>query len=219
MFLLSTQNLLKLYSHLISVLAVFAVYMIVPFPISKDNFCISTFVYSLILRTVLAGLFFMSRNTLSEEHQGHQKTKEEANHWSKLDSVLLVIFYLCGVVYLKPALYAVIVLLLQKPLWTCVPSTYKFLRESWNETRRVQNEYGLSHLIQVECSRLRVNTVFRLFWISRAAYDVMFQCCGESVAHILRYVMSHGTETFTGVVGLTVTVSVVCHSVSRASLP
>ena len=216
-FLLSTQNLLKLYSHFVSVLAIVVVYVIAPFPFSKDNFFITTFVYSLILRTLLGGVFFLSRNAIGEENQGDPKTRERGNRWSTMDGGLLAIFYLCGVIHLKPALYFVIALLLQKPIWTCVPTTYKFLRESWNETRRIQNEYGLSHLIQVECSRLKVNTVFRLFWISRAAYDVMFQCCDESVAHIIRYVMSHGTETFTGVVGLTVTVSVICHSVSRAS--
>ncbi|OXA36601.1 Protein TRC8 [Folsomia candida] len=54
---------------------------------------------------------------------------------------------------------------------------------------------------------------FRLFWMTRAAYDAFFRCCDEPLSLIIRNVMVHGTETFTGIVGLTVTVAAVCHQI------
>lgn len=133
---------------------------------------------------------------------------------SATEGILLGMFFITGAMTISPLTYVILMIGLHHPLLRCLPEVYAFLKSSWNETKRVQNEYGLSHLIQVESGRLRVNTVFRLFWITRALYDAASNCYNGQENSVLRYVMTHGTETFTGVVGLTVTVSAICHHVS-----
>jgi hypothetical protein len=117
------------------------------------------------------------------------------------------------VVRFTPVMYLSLVILLQASLWISLPKLIRFLQESWEETKRTRNQFGISHLIQVESGRLKINTVFRLFWISRAIYDVLYQGVDEPIPQVLRYVMTHGSETLPGVIGLTVTVSAICHQV------
>ncbi|CAG7815200.1 unnamed protein product [Allacma fusca] len=213
MFLLSTETLLKLYSYLMSILTLYIAYVINPICVPWSTFSIIPVLCNLGIRAVLVGLYLITRNWSGCHPRFHPGYK--FMHTSLLDSMLVALVFSCGLIKFQPIVYIGLVLLFQPSLWGCFPKAYAFLRDSWNETRRVQNEYGLSHLIQVECGRLKVNTVFRFFWILRAFYDAFYRCCDESLTHILRYVMSHGTETFTGIVGLTVTVSVVCHSIGE----
>lgn len=211
-FLLSTENLLKLYKYCFSLLAIYLSYVTSPIPVSWAAESIPSLCYNLTVRTFLAAVFFITRNSANED-EGHASF-ELPVPTSVSDALMLSLFYTCGLVHVQPVVVVAYVAMFQSSLWTCIPLVSEFLKSSWKETRRVQNEYGLSHLLQVECSRLRINTVFRLFWISRAVYDATVNCCNEPVPDVIRYVMSHGTETFTGIVGLTVTVSVICHSVS-----
>lgn len=236
--MLATENLIKLYSHLVSFLALYLSYIFTPFPTGLGIGTVPAFLYNLFCRSVIAGLYYACRSwpgatggfNLSGNNDGDggggndggrrgtRETDSNNNTNSFLNSVteclLLGMFFVNGAIQIHPLLYIIIMLGLHHPLLRCLPDIYAFLKSSWNETKRVQNEYGLSHLIQVESGRLRVNTVFRLFWITRAGYDAISKCCNEPLNSMVKYVMTHGTETFTGVVGLTVTVSAICHHVN-----
>jgi len=204
--MLAKENLIKLYSHLISFLTLYVAYFTTPIlTLSSWSFGALPFIFmNFGFRTVLAAVFFASRSW----PKGYPIPENRASVVSLIDPVLFSMFYISGVVNFSPVIYILIVTALHHSLIVSLPKVYHFLILSWGETKRVQNEYGLSHLIQVESGRLRINTVFRLFWMTRAAYDAFYRCCDEPISLIIRYVMTHGTETFTGIVGLTVTV---CH--------
>lgn len=249
-FMLATENLVKLYTYLISFIALYGSFIFTPFPTAFALATIPSLVYNLTCRSAIAAMYYICRSwpgggpivggngfNLTGNTNGAgvrpgrgdaapvvptvATTAETNNNFitnsSKLASttecLLLGMFFVTGAVKIHPLAYFIIVVCLHHPLLRCIPDVYAFLKSSWNETKRVQNEYGLSHLIQVESGRLRVNTVFRLFWVTRAAYDAVSKCCNEPLNLMVRYVMTHGTETFTGVVGLTVTVSAICHQV------
>lgn len=206
MFMLATENLIKLYSHLLSFLTLYVAYLTTPLS-TASAWSLSGLPFLLVnfgFRSVLAAVFFASRSW----PRGYPIREERSSVMSLMDPLLFSMFYISGMVSFSPVIYILIVTALHHSLIVSLPKVYNFLLLSWGETKRVQNEYGLSHLIQVESSRLRINTVFRLFWMTRAAYDAFYRCCDEPISLIIRYVMTHGTETFTGIVGLTVTV---CH--------
>lgn len=239
--MLATENLIKLYSHLVSFFALYLSYIFTPFPTAIAFGTVPSLLYNVTCRSVIAFIYYACRSWPSggsgfnlggageNPHGGTagggaaaEANNNNANSNSSYSPVssfteclILGMFFVTGAVKFHPVLYVIIMLALHHPLLVCIPDMYAFLKASWNETKRVQNEYGLSHLIQVEGGRLRVNTVFRLFWVTRAAYDAVSKCCNEPLNLMIRYVMTHGTETFTGVVGLTVTVSAICHHVSK----
>lgn len=200
MFMLATDNLIKLYSYIVSFVTLYAAYISPSFtlaPSLSDVFFLSM---NITCRTALAAVFFVCK-TWSRTGRSSSRV---------MDSLLLSLFFISGFLPVPPALFTTFVIILHHSLIKLLPQLYAFLMLSWGDTKRVQNEYGLSHLIQVESGRLRINTVFRLFWMARAAYDAFYRCCDEPFSLIIRYVMVHGTETFTGIVGLTVTVRLKC---------
>lgn len=230
--MLATDNLIKLYSYLLSFTTLYLSYVIPSYLLStnlSDILCLSV---NLTFRTVLAAVFFACKSW-SSMHM----SPENRMH-ALLDPVLLSLFFVTGFGHIPLVIFVPLVISLHYSLIKSLPKLYSFLILSWGETKRVQNEYGLSHLIQVESGRLRINTVFRLFWMTRAAYDAFFRCCDEPLSLIIRNVMVHGTgksfnwirnkyhkisrmcpriylwsyndvsETFTGIVGLTVTVCI-----------
>lgn len=201
MFMLATDNLIKLYSYLVSLLTLYLAFVAPPLIFSTNLNDLFLTSLNLTSRTFLAGVFFASKSwPTAHMPPGYSWTY-------LLDPVIpLSLFILTGVMNIPTTVFVITIAILQIPIILSLPKVYHFLMVSWGETKRVQNEYGLSHLIQVESGRLRVNTVFRLFWMTRAAYDGFYRCCDEPLSLIIRYIMVHGTETFTGIVGLTVTV-------------
>lgn len=200
MFMLATDNLIKLYSHLLSFTTIYLSYIIPSYTLSANLGEIFFLSVNLTLRTVLAAIFFACKSWSSNQLSPENRLP------TFFEPAILSLFFISGFGNITPVIFIPLVILLHYPLIKSLPKLYKFLWLSWGETKRVQNEYGLSHLIQVESGRLRINTVFRLFWMTRAAYDAFFRCCDEPASLIIRNVMVHGTETFTGIVGLTVTV-------------
>ncbi|CAL8072867.1 unnamed protein product [Orchesella dallaii] len=212
-FMLATENLIKLYSHLVAFFSLYLAYIFSPFP-AIALATIPSFVYNITCRTLLVAVYYACRSWPG----CYNLSGDNSLRTTLTEGVLLGMFFLTGATKMHPVLYVIIMVGLHHPLVRCLPDIFAFLKSSWNETKRVQNEYGLSHLIQVESGRLRVNTVFRLFWITRAGYDAVSKCCNEPFNSMFRYVMTHGTETFTGIVGLTVTVSAICHHIGEGLL-
>jgi len=227
MFMLATQTLIKLYAHLTSFATIYFAYMMAPLTsYSLSVSSLSLILSNVIIRVFLAATFFVCRVYLTSDHESRrgrpnqappengnsvndtvQNNTEDHLPITLLDNVLMFLLLISGVVQIPVTIFIPVVICLHVPLIASLPMLYNFLLSSWAETKRIQNEYGLSHLIQVESNRLRINSVFRLFWITRAIYDAFFRCCDEPTSLVLRHVMTHGTETFTGVIGLTVTVS------------
>ncbi len=207
-FVLSTRNLVKLYSYILAFSSLYLAYALNPIPMGW-TFIPST-LYNVLVRCALVGIYFLSRSW-----PGGYPTHETRLHQicSLFDALMFAMFFVTGVVRFTPVMYLSLVILLQASLWISLPKLIRFLQESWEETKRTRNQFGISHLIQVESGRLKINTVFRLFWISRAIYDVLYQGVDEPIPQVLRYVMTHGSETLPGVIGLTVTVSAICHQV------
>ncbi|ODN05482.1 Protein TRC8 [Orchesella cincta] len=212
-FMLATENLIKLYSHLVAFFSLYLAYIFSPFP-AIALATIPSLVYNMTCRTLLVAVYYACRSWPG----CYNLSGDNSLRTTLTEGVLLGMFFLTGATKIHPVLYVIIMVALHHPLVRCLPDIFAFLKSSWNETKRVQNEYGLSHLIQVESGRLRVNTVFRLFWITRAGYDAVSKCCNEPFNSMFRYVMTHGTETFTGIVGLTVTVSAICHHIGEGLL-
>jgi len=143
----------------------------------------------------------------------YPKSSFRASVFNILDGIMFSLFFLTGVIRLQGFVYLSVVILLQASLWTALPKLYDFLYTSWEDTKRIRNDFGISHLIQRETGRLRINAVFRLFWVSRALYDIFYQFPHHSIPNVLRLVMTNGSETLLGIIGLTVTVSAVAHQV------
>ena len=207
--MLSTKNLVKLYSYILAFSSLYLAYIVNPIPWTLAT--IPSAIYNVLVRCLLVGVYFLTRSWPG----GYPRTYQNRSYGlcSLLDSLMICMFFVAGFVRFQPVIYLSIVIILQTSLWISLPKIYRFLKESWEDTKRTRNQFGISHLIQVESGRLKISTVFRLFWISRAIYDAFYRVGAEPVSQVLKYVMTHGSETLPGVIGLTVTVSAVCHQV------
>jgi len=166
---------------------------------------------NLFVRCLLAGIYFLTRAHPAEGYVGLDPGLSKL--YTALDILILSVFFITALVQFPPLVYLGLTIVLQTSLWISIPQLYNFLRQSWDNTKRTRNQFGLSHLIQVESGRLKVTTVFRLFWISRAIYDIFNRVGIEPFPQILKFVLTNGSETLLGVIGLTVTVSAICHQV------
>ena len=216
-FTLVTENLIRLYSYVISLLCLHMAYMMGPIPSLLVLQNLPYFFLHMGLRGGLAAIFSLTRCRTPQLPDGLDSSSSSLSivfSTQLFDFLLFSMFFLSGVVYMEPVVYGTCVFLLQHALFLSLPKVYAVLSDSWADTKRIQNEYGLSHLLQVESGRLRLNTVFRLFWVTRALYDAGLGCCEQPVWSLVRSVVVHGTQTLTGVIGLTATVSAICHQVS-----
>lgn len=212
-FVLSTKNLMKLYSFILAFSSIYIGYYLAPLPLMSISYATLPAIFmNIVIRAILAGSYFLTRSWPGG-YPNFPKSSFGATVLSVLDGLMFSLFFVTGVVRFQGIIYLFIVLLLQASLWTGLPELYRFLHISWEETKRIRNEFGINHLIQRETGRLRINAVFRLFWVSRALFDVFYHFPNQSIPEIFRYVLSNGSETLLGIIGLTVTVSAVAHQV------
>ena len=185
-FVLSTENLIKLYIQYLSYVVLYVVYILSPLPASSWLvFTEIAFWYNVVIRLSLCVVY-----VLASSWSASRQSQESA----VLNYLIVPIFFVAGVVRMPPGIYVVVLLILEKNFRDNISTVASFLRASWDETKRIRHEFGLNHLIHVHSGRLRLNSVFKLFWITKACYDACHQCCDSSPEEVVKYVMTQGTE-------------------------
>lgn len=222
-FLLSSKNLIRLYSYILSCIALYVAYFIPPIPDPKlwTKDLVPLITWNILVRTFLSCLYLFTcsySNSSSGDNIESQQQERSSRPPRPLDCIIVPVFFLTCFVHIQPTIYVLLILVLENSIRINITKVFTFLKLSFDETKRIRNEFGISHVIQIEVGRLKLNTVFRLFWITKAFYDAFYQIHQQNqssnnqpIGQLFKYVIVHGTETFTGIVGITVIISTFAH--------
>jgi len=78
------------------------------------------------------------------------------------------------------------------------------------------SNFGISALVEVEWTRLKIPSVLRIFWAIRVLEQILYlltdmEIQNETLFGAVKYLLVKGCDTFTAVLGMTSFVSYFCH--------
>lgn len=109
-------------------------------------------------------------------------------------------------------------------LWSSVLSIIQSIYSGYLQVRSIISNYGFSHLIESEWSRLNVPEVLRTFWMLRVIectaiffiYGHWSENDGQSpYFRLMKFIMVTGCDTLTAVLGITSIVSYICNYIGK----
>lgn len=103
-----------------------------------------------------------------------------------------------------------------KTLWLNLFTITNLIRNGYSRTRETINNYGISALVEVEWTRLKIPSVLRIFWAIRVLEQILYlltdmEIQNETLFGAVKYLLVKGCDTFTAVLGMTSFVSYFCH--------
>ncbi|XP_001943793.2 protein TRC8 homolog [Acyrthosiphon pisum] len=103
-----------------------------------------------------------------------------------------------------------------KALWLNLFGITNLIRDGYSHTRETINNYGISALVEVEWTRLKIPSVLRIFWAIRVLEQILYlltdmEIQNETLFGAVKYLLVKGCDTFTAVLGMTSFVSYFCH--------